>query len=481
MTTPTQKNAHETTTSPLDAVLQNSATRAFYIGADRTRSGKQVVTVHAARSVVSRAEMNMLRNDILQTGEAAYVKLRRHRDSVLQRARSIEKFVKDFGHERSVFDATGAVDRGHALVDFAGRMRRELGEKLTGIYWNSRWRTAYVVLAHKHFIRDGILREAELAAMERLSIEALLAATGGLAEDFKPAIRLSFELPAVPLVPVDARSERSNRSILGMLRSNMLIPALGAMIGLGSAGAAMADEPAPAVSGINGKIAVIGGYSDADGEDEHHAGLFAGSLTIPGDRQFGVQFDAAIGRDGGSPVAGFGGHFFWRDPSKALLGLTLSHVEKNNDSADDQALTRSGAEGELYLDQFTVAARGGYQFGSQVDDGIYSGIDLGWYATDNLRLTVGAANDPQFDTTGSVRAEFQPGIAALPGLSVFADTTVGDDSYVNVAVGLRYYFGAEKSLKLRHRLDDPEENLALQGLTGIGKTTTNNYTYHPPV
>ncbi|MCE9650257.1 MAG: hypothetical protein K8R18_11610 [Parvibaculum sp.] len=471
-----------TAASRMEATLRNSSTRAFYVGSDRTKSGKPVITVHGARSVVSRAEMNALRGELLQTGEAAHVKLRRYSDRGLQRAGSIEAFVKAFKHERSLLDQTGAVDRGLALVDFARRMRGELGEKLAGIYWNSRWRTAYVVLAHKHFIRDGMLREAELGDMESLTLRTLHAATAGLADDFKPAIRLSFEIPAVPLVAIDARSMRSSRSIFSMLRSNMMMPALGAMIGLGSAGMAAADEPAPAVSGINGKIAIIGGYSDADGQDEQHSGLLAGSLTIPGDTQFGVQVDGAIGRDGGSDVAGIGGHFFWRDPSKALLGLTLAHVEKKNDNAQDQALTRTGAEGEIYFDQFTISARGGYQFGSQVDDGIYSGVDLAWYATDNLRLVIGGANDPQLDTTGHVGAEFQPGIAALPGLSVFADAAVGDDSYVNASIGLRYYFGAsEKSLKLRHRLDDPVDNLALQGLTNFTpKKTDYTAPYIPP-
>ena len=49
--------------------------------------------------------------------------------------------------------------------------------------------------------------------------------------------------------------------------------------------------------------------------------------------------------------------------------------------------------------------------------------------------------------------EFQP--EALPG-SVFVDAMVGSDDYVSVMGGLRFYFGAEdKSLKARHREDDP--------------------------
>jgi hypothetical protein len=39
---------------------------------------------------------------------------------------------------------------------------------------------------------------------------------------------------------------------------------------------------------------------------------------------------------------------------------------------------------------------------------------------------------------------------------VFVDAMVGSDDYVSVMGGLRFYFGAEdKSLKARHREDDP--------------------------
>tara|TARA_R110000868_G_scaffold100912_9_gene277776 strand:- start:5556 stop:7001 length:1446 start_codon:yes stop_codon:yes gene_type:complete len=461
---------------PVAAMMLNTNSPAFYVGSDNTRSGKSVVTVHAAKSVVSRQQMDALRLELAERGHTGAIKLRRHSDRSLERARSIEGFVKTFAHEQSLHDATGAIDRGHALVSFAREMRAELGDKLAGLYWNSRWRTAYVVLNHKHFIRDGKLSTADLGAMEDLTLKNLLDATSGLTEDFKPAMRLCFELPRLALVPIDARSQVARRSIFGIMRSNMMMPALGALIGMGSVGMASADETAPAVSGINGKVAIIGGYSDSDNDTDHNRGLFAGSLTLPGDKQWGVQFDGAIGRDGGEGTGGIGGHFFWRDPSKALLGVTLAHVKKQNSNGPDQSLTRLGGEGELYLDQFTVTARGGYQWGSNVDAGTYSGIDLSWYATDNLKFVAGGANDPVLDMSAHAGFEFQPGMASLSGLTFFADAAVADDSYVNASVGIRYYFGGgTKSLKDRNRLDDPVDNLALQGLDSISQDG-NNYT-----
>lgn len=465
---------------PVGGALLSTATKAFYIGSDTTRFGRSVVTVHAAKSVVSAGEMTALATEMRTRGLTSAIRLRRHSDKRLARARSIESFVKMFGHAKSLHDATGAIDRGHALVAFSRAMRAELGSKLAGLYWNPRWRTAYIVLDHKHFIRNGMLREAELAAMEEVALRNLVAATSGLGEDFKPALRLSFEMPSIALVPIDARSQ-ATRALLSFMRSrSLMIPALGAMIGFGSVGAAAAaeDTSAPAVSAINGKIAIMGNYSDTDSVDDIYGGIAAGSLTIPGDHRFGVQFDGVLGADHDSHVAGIGGHFFWRDPTSALVGLTGSYVVKNNDSASDQSASRLGAEGELYLDQFTVSARGGYQFGSNVDDGTYSGLDISWYATDNLKFSVGAANDPQFDTTGRAGIEFQPGLFGVPGLSFFADGAVGDDGFATASVGVRFYFGdKEKTLKDRHRYDDPEENLALNTFKSIsGGSVKSNYT-----
>ena len=466
--------------NPVGAALLGTSAKAFYVGSDTTRFGRSVVTIHAAKSVVSANEMTALAADMRERGLTSAIRLRRHSDKRLARPRSLESFVKMFAHQTSLHDATGAVDRGHALVSFAQTIRAELGNKLVGVYWNPRWRTAYIVLDHKHFIRDGVLREAELAAMEEVSLRNLVAATDGIDEDFKPALRLSFEMPSVALVPVDSRSQAA-RSVFGLMRSrHLMIPALGAMIGFGSVGAAAAaeDTSAPAVSAINGKIAIMGNYSDTDSSDEIYGGLAAGSLTIPGDHRFGVQFDGVAGADHDSHVAGVGGHFFWRDPTSALIGLTGSYVVKNNDSAADQSASRLGAEGELYLDQFTLSARGGYQFGNGVDDGTYVGADIAWYATDNLRFSVGAANDPQFDTTARAGVEFQPGLFGVSGLSYFADGAVGDDGFATANVGIRFYFGdKEKTLKQRQRYDDPVDNLALDAFKSIsGGTVSNNYT-----
>jgi len=72
-------------------------------------------------------------------------------------------------------------------------------------------------------------------------------------------------------------------------------------------------------------------------------------------------------------------------------------------------------------------------------------------------------------TRGIFGAEFQPGFAAVPGLSFFADGEIGEDDYYSALAGIRYYFGPTKSLKNRHRQDDPSINLVTDSLDAANR------------
>ena len=62
---------------------------------------------------------------------------------------------------------------------------------------------------------------------------------------------------------------------------------------------------------------------------------------------------------------------------------------------------------------------------------------------------------PPGDGYARFGAEYQPAGWGVPGLTLFADGRVGEHDYSRVIGGLRLYFGGAKSLKDRHRLDDP--------------------------
>tara|TARA_R110002110_G_scaffold157909_1_gene355001 strand:- start:1151 stop:1996 length:846 start_codon:yes stop_codon:yes gene_type:complete len=238
------------------------------------------------------------------------------------------------------------------------------------------------------------------------------------------------------------------------------LAAIAALSVLLTGGIAYAGD-APAVSELNGKAAIAGNYHDQKNmAGEEYSGLFLGSLTAPLTHDFGFQADTVLGSRDGNSLAGIGGHLFWRDPAKGLVGITGSYLGANYDNgAPDHNVTRFGGEAELYHGQFTLALTSGYQNGQNVEDGYYGSAIGYWYANDNLRLGIGAAKDPVLDTSGLADVEFQPGFASMPGMTFFAKSTFGKDDYVSAQAGIRFYFGKDKNLKLRNREDDPMANL----------------------
>lgn len=251
------------------------------------------------------------------------------------------------------------------------------------------------------------------------------------------------------------------------------IAALGALCAATTISSAMAGD-APAVSQINGKAAIVGTYNNNDNQTGEFGGLFLGSLTAPITHEFGFQADTALGAHDGNPVTGIGGHLFWRDPSTGLVGLTGSYLNiENSGSTPDRSISRFGGEGEYYAGPFTIALASGYQNGSNVADGFYGSATGYYYPDDNLRLGIGATNDPEVKTAGVLSAEYQPDMG-MPGMTVFADASAGgryNQSSANV--GVRYYFGAgDKSLKLRNREDDPITNLPASSIDSatVGQT-----------
>lgn len=507
-----------------------SAARSHLVTAKRDAFGRTIVTAHTVKSVASRKDNKALLAELKASGLNATVKVRSHADRKIASATSLQSLLARYEGSDFLHDPTGAFGRSAELVDFAQNIRASLSEKVAGIYWNTQLRTAFVVLNHTKFFADKKVKISDLAETESAVRTAYRAVMPDNSSLFVHALRIGFEIPAMSLVPVDAASVVATDSFLSGLSKFAKVPAFAAMVGLGGAmvaGQAAAADPAsenpmmgsyPAVSGLNFKIGIAGGLQDGgvffddEATDRDSSQTFVGtaSVTTPILHSFGFQLDGLLGyinRDddvsgingGGSSdevdgefVYGVGGHLFWRDPMKGLVGLTASYVElQGDDDSFDNALqqefapglsiTRVGAEGELYLEQFTVAAGAGYQFinftgdfepypeSDFEEDGLYAQLDLSWYATDNLVLSIGAATDPNADILGTAGVEWAPAIESFNGLSLFADGIVGEDDYVSASLGVRFYFGEGTTLKTRHRFDDPVDNLPGAALaTGAG-------------
>lgn len=241
------------------------------------------------------------------------------------------------------------------------------------------------------------------------------------------------------------------------MKSLSKIALLGTFSAMLVASAASAGDSAPAVSKLNGSASFSGIYHYQDNLSEGLDGLLSGSISVPLTHSFGFQADASAATTDDDGAAGIGGHLFWRDPAKGLVGLTGAYVAfPNVGGTFDMDITRVGGETEYYLGDLTLAFSGGYEDGNRTKDGFYGAAKAYWYADDNLRLGIGATKSPLSDTAGVLDLEYQPEFGVNSGMTFFAGTSVGDDNLVIAQTGIRFYFGEPKSLKQRNREDDPQ-------------------------
>jgi catechol 2,3-dioxygenase-like lactoylglutathione lyase family enzyme len=247
----------------------------------------------------------------------------------------------------------------------------------------------------------------------------------------------------------------SNVSILALLvAANAAVG--GAVLAADSATAGE-RAAAPAVSGLNAKV---GGFGTSLNDDTA-AGIFA-ALAFPLAPGIGIQIDGAAGGDDGGAFRGVGGHLFWRDPSRGLLGAYASYLSWDTDSRSGTIETRGaevgkvGLESQLYLGRMTLEGIAAYQYGSE--SGFAGKATAAYYLHDDFRLHLGASHlqGPGFGAFAGM--EWAPPSAR--GLSWFADVGVNEDRDARVLAGLKLYFSREdKSLIRRHREDDPDIDL----------------------
>lgn len=214
------------------------------------------------------------------------------------------------------------------------------------------------------------------------------------------------------------------------------------------------NEPLCAVSGVNGKIQAIGGYSENDDESGDALVSGLGSLSIPLGCDFGFQADVGIIDELDQTTYGGAAHLFTRDPDSYLVGITGGYFD-----AGDTNLWAIGPEAELYLGQVTLKGWGGY-LDVDADDNSGGGdgfiiADAAFYATDDLELSIGGSiiGDQEFVRAG---LEYQ----FADSMTASFDAKFGENDYVGVMGGLSFYFGGgEKTLIRRHREDDPENRI----------------------
>ena len=210
----------------------------------------------------------------------------------------------------------------------------------------------------------------------------------------------------------------------------------------------------PAVSGPNGKLQIGTGWADINSFSNDAEFRGGAAFSFPVGDMFGIQGDlTAVDVFKNSVVSG-AVHAFTRDPNSYLLGVYGGYA-----GVDHGNFWYAGPEVELYLNNISIEAVAGFMdvngSGLSNKNDFYAVGDLALYATDNLRLSVGASTVAGFDT-GRVGLEwFMADTVNLP-VSFTLDGRVGEDGFGSVMAGLNLYFGGEdKSLIRRHREDDP--------------------------
>lgn len=442
----------------LRTALSAAPVRPFLATLSRTARSGNRITAHVARECIKSSwptSALAISRDISRRmtalGVDASVRVKMHRGSALEATRSLEAFVVGLGSGDVIYDPTGAFAEAASLVAFSHEVRRRLLGSLKGIYWSARWRTAYVVLDRAALADACGLRRDGLIAAEQAVLDAHKASVTGIRGDQidRPrTVRLRFELPAMPVVPVDSASvghaakDRKLPRLVELVRLSRM-PLLGAVFSLGSVGMAAAKVPVdndaiqPAVSAaVSTASAHVTGQTGAVGEA-------ASILASTGDESF---------------VGGPGLHSFWRDPVRGAVGQSSAL-----DAASTRRIEAAPALGDSVTpDRFTELANSGATFGAWATGGDHAGFDLSWMAD---------ANPLHPDSGTSQAPVLQPGVAAVLGLSGLMRSEQSDVAYRAALEDTEMHFGPLRSLRREARWhpDDANEQSYGSDRDGPGK------------
>ena len=231
-----------------------------------------------------------------------------------------------------------------------------------------------------------------------------------------------------------------------------------------------------AVDGVNGKVAAWGGsYANKS--------IYGttGSLSVPVACEWGAQFDATAASFDSRFLGSGGGHYFWRDPSKALVGAYGRYTYW--DQVGGVKVAHIGPEAELYLGRVTLKGVAGVEFGNKPSGTIngltttydnktrfFDQMDVAYYLTDNLEAYIGHR---YLGGKHALALGGEYGIQMGKTMtSLFVEGRAGEGSFHGVWGGVRFYFGQkDKTLIRRHREDDPTDWGA--GIDGAGNTGTS--------
>lgn len=293
------------------------------------------------------------------------------------------------------------------------------------------------------------------------------------------------------------------------------------LLALGFASAAFADEKAapdasiapapiftqskPAVDGLNGELWVYGGAGIANaisttpitglavsreesGSNFQGISGVTGVITAPIGHDFGFQLDLGTGTFERGVQGSAAGHLFWRNPDQGLVGIYGSGQYWAGSGG--RSTWNIGPELEKYFDQVTLGGTlgaQGFDFYSVNLNSyqpmylqqnacnhqpirFFDNVSAKFYPTDDLMIKVGhtytKGNNAITGGAEYIPEQFRGGATAA---ALFVDGAYGWDKGSMIMGGAKIYFGnSDKSLKRRHREDDPT------GFNGLNSLTRRN-------
>jgi hypothetical protein len=208
-----------------------------------------------------------------------------------------------------------------------------------------------------------------------------------------------------------------------------------------------------AVSSLNGKLDAGAGVAQAGSGAATDGALQLGAtLSAPLGCDWGLQIDAAGLRIDNANAGAVGAHLFTRDPSHYLLGVTGGMAGGDGTMAS----YFGGAEGELYLNKWTLSAGAGVAHIGGLSTRGYGQAGIAFYPDEDFKLSVGGGYSYKNFLAGA-RAEWQPQGSPV---SFYLEGKQSDHAFSQGMIGLRIYLGSGgKSLMRRNREDDPEPML----------------------
>jgi hypothetical protein len=236
-----------------------------------------------------------------------------------------------------------------------------------------------------------------------------------------------------------------------------------------------AYAPDPAVDGLNGKI-------DGYGGSVANRSIYGttGSFTVPLAGQYGAQVDGNVGSLDGDAFGAVAGHWFWRDPSRALVGVYAESAFW--DRFGGVNVNHVAGEGEYYLGPITLQGIAGVEFGNSASQTTTVALAAARPAFGTMTTSVAAFDiKTRFFDQVNLKYYFNSDFDAYVGhrflggknalalgtelarplggglmASVFVEGRVGEADNHGIWGGLKLYFGpTDKPLVERHRRDDP--------------------------